>query len=71
MPKIVQYTHHGVSVHAFKKMIQRHQEHCLCWQSCSYFKPGTAENCQIAQAVYSLDVEHSLVTPVFECPKYA
>jgi phage pi2 protein 07 len=34
------------------------------------FKPGTEENCLIAQQNYKMCIEHGLVTPVWECPKF-
>ena len=67
---IERYTHHGYDVAVQSHLRGRHREHCLCYQNCANFKPGTAEHCHIAQATYENCVKHGLTTPVFECPAY-
>lgn len=47
----------------------KHREHCLCWK-CDHFKPGTPENCFIADRVFQNCVSYNLVTPVYECPQF-
>lgn len=65
----VQYFHHGVRVWSHKLWVGQHKEHCMCYQ-CAKFKPGHEDNCPIAKLIYALDVEYSLVTPVFECKEF-
>lgn len=48
----------------------KHKENCLCYQRCRFFKPGTPDNCGIAQALYEFDVRNDVVTPVWECAMY-
>ncbi len=43
---------------------------CLCLHPCKRFKPGTAENCPRAQALYKLCCDHNLVTPVAQCEEF-
>ena len=64
------YTHHGREVSVVAAVKGQHRDHCLCF-ACSKFKPGTPENCPIAQATYENCVKHNLVTPVYECPEFA
>ena len=67
---ITQYEHHGAMVHVDSSLIGKHREHCLCFK-CEKFKPETREgNCQIANKVYAVCVEHNLTTPVYECPVF-
>lgn len=76
MAEIERYLHRWTEerysdVAVIKGLRGKHKEHCLCWQGCANFKPNTpAENCAIAQALYRFDVQWSIVTPVWECPKY-
>jgi hypothetical protein len=64
------YEHHGSLVHVVSEVKGRHREHCLCW-ACEKFTPHDRDtNCPIANALYALCVEHSLVTPVYECPVF-
>lgn len=67
---IVRYIHHGAEVATQEHLKGTHREHCLCFQKCAHFKPGTSENCEIAQTNYELCVKFNVTTPVFECPKY-
>ena len=69
IPKIIQYDHHGVKVSVREDLKGTHREVCLCHR-CANFKPGTSANCPIAQTLYQLCARESLVTPVFECPKF-
>ena len=68
--KFVQYKHHGKQVTVLRILKGNHQEACLCYQGCPYFKPGKANNCEIAAAVYQNCVTFGIVTPVWECPKF-
>lgn len=68
---IIQYDHHGATVWVREDLKGKHREHCLCFSGCSKFKPGTPENCQIAQANYENCVKFNIVTPVFECPEFS
>lgn len=68
--RVVQYEHHGDIVSVREDLKGRHREHCLCWQDCMWFKPGSEDNCRIAQAVYNTCVLFDIVTPVWECPMY-
>jgi hypothetical protein len=64
------YKHHNVEVTVVSEVKGKHREHCLCW-SCEHFTPhDRGMNCHIANALYALCVEHSLVTPVYECRQY-
>ena len=67
---IERYTHHGTEVSVDSALKGTHREHCLCWQGCAKFKPGTEENCPIAVDTYRNCMKHALVTPVFECPQF-
>lgn len=69
MGRKLQYRHHNQVVWVDEDLVGRHREHCLCF-SCENFKPGTEENCPIANELYALVVKHNLVTPVYECPAY-
>lgn len=70
MGKIIEYEHHGRMVKVDEDLKGKHRDHCLCYRDCLNFKPGTAENCPIAQAIYKNCVDHGVTTPVFECVKY-
>jgi hypothetical protein len=67
--KFIQYIHHDALVWVRKDLVGTHRENCLCY-SCARFKPGTKENCPIAQELYKLCVKHNLTTPVYECPTF-
>ena len=66
---IVQHIHHGRLVSVYEHLKGKHRDHCLCY-ACTKFNPGCENNCPIAQKLYQFDVEHDLVTPVWECPEY-
>ena len=68
--QIEQYEHHGATVSVQSELKGKHREHCLCYQGCAKFKPGTADNCHIAKALYANCVALNVVTPVWECPEY-
>lgn len=71
IPYIHKYGDGGeAQVFARSETIGLHRMFCLCWQKCQSFKPGQPDNCPIAQKLYLICVEHSLTTPVFECPVY-
>jgi hypothetical protein len=71
---IVKYTHAyggggAAEVFVDEDLKGKHREHCLC-HKCEKFKPGSADNCKIASAVFGNCVKFSIVTPVWECPEY-
>ncbi len=69
--KIVKYRHHGNEVSVDEELKGQHRKHCLCWQGCIHFQPELPLiHCPIASALYQFDIDHGLVTPVYECPKY-
>lgn len=68
---IEKYEHHGALVAVQSHLKGRHTEHCLCYQGCVHFKPGKPGNCEIAQANFETCVDHGLVLPVWECPKWS
>ena len=66
-----QYKHHGDEpVWVRSDLKGEHRDHCLCYD-CKRFHPGTAANCTIAHAIYKNCVLHNVVTPVWECPRFA
>ncbi len=67
---IEKYIHHGKEVAVVSEVKGKHRNHCLCFLGCIYFKPNTAENCEIAQSNFDLCVKYNLVTPVYECSKF-
>jgi hypothetical protein len=69
MASIVTYEHHGATVFVDEKLKGTHRQHCLCFK-CDSFKPGSPNNCPIAQKLYELCVEYNLTTPVYECPVF-
>lgn len=70
MKSLMLYMHHGKLVTVYSFLKGRHKEACLCYD-CGAFQPEDREkNCPIANAVYNLNVEHGLVTPVWECPEF-
>jgi len=71
MSKIVKYEHHGTEVSVLEKNKGKHRENCLCWLNCKHFKPEDRKNnCSIANELFSICVDCSVVTPVWECAKY-
>lgn len=70
MSNVERYIHHGNDVAVISEVKGKHRDHCLCFQGCKFFKPGEQDNCNIAQANYTMCVNYGLVTPVYECPKY-
>jgi len=76
MGKIIQYDHtfgngRTATVSVDEDLKGTHREKCLCFRDCVHFKPGTPENCEIAQSNFELCVKYDTVQPVFECPKYS
>ena len=67
---IEKYIHHGVEVSVISEVKGTHRKRCLCHQNCKFFKPNSPDNCPIAQSLYSLCINHNLVTPVFECGRF-
>lgn len=69
--KTEKYEHHGVEVSVVAAVKGQHRQHCLCY-TCGRFNPESVEDkCPIAAAIYANCVEFNVVTPVYECPKYA
>lgn len=69
--RVDKYEHHSVEVTVLSEIKGQHRQHCLCYNGCKFFKPGTSENCEIAKATFKNCVTFNIVTPVYECPKYA
>ncbi len=63
------YNHHGKRVAVMSDLKGKHRDHCLCY-CCKNFKPGTDENCKIAQETYHHNLQYGLVTPIYECSEY-
>lgn len=62
--------HHGALVSVRQELKGKHRDHCLCY-SCDNFKPELrVGNCPIANLIYAVCVAQSVVTPVWECPKF-
>jgi hypothetical protein len=68
--KTQRYEHHGAIVAVQRSLRGRHEEHCLCWQSCVHFRKGREDNCAIAEELFSMCVKHNILTPMWECPKF-
>jgi len=64
------YIHHGRPVWVRSDLKGKHREHCLCFAGCKLFHPGSDDNCEIAQALFTNCVNLGVVTPVWECPDY-
>lgn len=69
MSTFIQHMHHGRLVWVDIELMGKHREACLCY-SCLKFCPDDLDHCQIAKAVFALDVKENLVTPVWECPSF-
>lgn len=68
--KIITVEKHGKKLKVKSHLNRRHQEHCLCWSNCKFFKPTGANNCEIAQKLLQFDKDNGVTTPVWECIKY-
>jgi len=66
--KFKQFYHHR-QTWGFTEYEGRHRQLSLCW-SCLWLQPETPDNCPIAQAVFDLDKDHGITTPVLECPEF-
>ena len=64
--RFIRYEHHGIPMAVRRDLVGQHRAHCLCY-SCEAFVPGSALNCPVAKKLYALCVDHSVVTPVWEC----
>jgi len=65
--KIISYVHHDVVVSVDKGLRGEHRAVCLCYQ-CQLFNPAEREkSCEVANAIYALDVVLGVTTPVWEC----
>lgn len=58
-----------VKTHVIEGNMGKHKQNCLCFQGCKFFQPD-GDNCHIAAQLYAFDVDHDIVTPVWECPKF-
>lgn len=68
---IERYVHHGREVAVDSELKGKHRSHCLCF-ICANFNPQDREkNCPIANQIFATCVDHGVVTPVYECPKFA
>lgn len=68
--RLTHYEHHGKTVAVRKGLKGKHREYCLCY-TCARFSPEPRTgNCEIANQVFKACVEHTIVTPVWECPEY-
>ena len=63
------YTHWKKEVTVRSDLKSKHKDYCLCY-SCERFRPGSVNNCHIAQDVYNSCVKWNIVTPMWECPKF-
>ncbi len=64
------YVHHGDRLVWVRNDLRgRHRDFCLC-SDCRRFHPGSTGNCPIAAMLYQLCINHDLVTPVWECPRF-
>ena len=69
--RFLKYKHHGkVYVWVRSDLKGEHRNHCLCYD-CSKYHPGSAGNCPVAQILYEACLLNDMVTPVWECPKFA
>lgn len=74
MPEIETYPHtfqhpspRVIEMATFKGLKGGHRSRCLCW-FCKKFVPEDREaNCGIANLLFTLCVEKTVVTPVAEC----
>jgi len=64
---IEKYEYHGGVVSVRSDLKGKHRDHCLCYH-CEKFKPGTPDQCVVAQADYRNCVKFNIMTPVWECP---
>lgn len=67
---IIKYEHHGSLNSVQEHLKGKHREHNLCFQGCKHFKIGSEDNCEIAKATFKNCVEHNVVSPIWECPKF-
>ena len=65
-----QYEHHGTEVWVDKKLKGKHREHCLCYSCENLDTENLDNNCPIAKDLFKKCLEHKVVIPVFECPKF-
>lgn len=64
-----QYEHHDEIVYVRTDLKGKHRSYCLC-HSCKKLHPNKKNNCNIAKKLFNICKEFSLVTAVFECPKF-
>ena len=65
MSKVIEYEHHGSIVAVQEHLKGKHREHCLCFQGCGNFKPGTEDNCRRAALLFAFCRAFDMTTPVF------
>lgn len=71
MNTIVKYKHHRAEVSVREDLKGKHREYGLCYKRCKFYTPDEVENCVIADAIFIANQLYNIVTPVWECPKYA
>ena len=69
MSSYEQYEHHGNLVWVRKDLKGKHRNHCLCY-SCEKLDLTGKNNCSIASDLFKKCLEHQVVIPVYECPKF-
>lgn len=67
---IIKIKKNNKTVSVQEHLIDKRQEHSLCWQNCKKFKPMTTVNCPIAQTLYEHNLMNGIATAVWECPQY-
>ena len=65
-----QYEHHGHKVWVNKDLKGKHRDHCLCYSCENLDTENPDNNCPIAKDLFKKCLEHKVVIPVFECPKF-
>lgn len=68
--KITKVKKFGKELSVNEELVNKHRDHCLCWQGCKHFKPNSEENCPIAQMLFEFDKKYNVTTPVWECETY-
>lgn len=62
----IEVAKHTRYYHVRKHLNGKHKDHCLCY-ICERFKPGSGDNCVVAQSLYEFNIKHEVTTPVWEC----
>jgi len=67
--RYVRYRHHNAMNWVREDLKGQHRDYCLCYD-CKNFRPKCQNNCPVAQTLYTICVDHNMVTPVWECPGF-